>query len=198
MLLAFHLLLRPAEALNLRWSDITMWDAHEAQRFIGSFGIVAIRAPKTRRMVGHAPHQHVLLEDEGLARLLQWARSHVPPWKQQGLIFQGKSSTVFAIKLKEAARALGVDELRLTPAGLRGGGATDFFLRTREVDGLRRRGRWTNLKTLERYVQEGAAQVQMQKVGPTTQRRIEQRAALATLFFLELLSIPPPPHRRPQ
>ena len=57
---------------------------------------------------------------------------------------------------KQVLKHIGVQSLGLTPAGLRGGGATDFWLRTRDVPALRRRGRWSNEKTLERHLQEGA------------------------------------------
>ena len=40
-------------------------------------------------------------------------------------------------------------------ARLRGGGACDHYLRLGNVSLLRRRGRWTSDRTLERYLQEG-------------------------------------------
>jgi hypothetical protein len=197
VLLAFHLLLRPAEALGLRWRDIHLWSELEARRYGCTFGLVAIRQPKTRRMVGHAPHQHVLIEDAGLADLLTWILSCVPLHKQWGKVYQGRSMATFSTSFKRAAASLGAGELHVTPAGLRGGGATDHFLTNRDVDGLRRRGRWTNAKTLERYVQEGAAQAQMRTLGVASQDWIERQAELATLFFQELASVPPPPRHRP-
>ena len=47
--------------------------------------------------------------------------------------------------------------LRFTVGGLRGGGATEHFLKHQNVPLLRRRGRWTQLNTLDRYLQEGVA-----------------------------------------
>eukprot|EP00971_Amphidinium_carterae_P327603 6459045-Amphidinium_carterae.1 len=38
------------------------------------------------------------------------------------------------------------------PSGLRRGGATEHDLPHRDVQGLRRRGRWTQLTTLDRYL----------------------------------------------
>ena len=55
----------------------------------------------------------------------------------------------------EALNALQCADLHWQQAGLRGGGATEHFLRHRDVQGLRRRGRWTQLATLDLYRQEG-------------------------------------------
>ena len=52
-------------------------------------------------------------------------------------------------------RRLGLINSPFTLAGFRGGGATDYFLRCRYAPALRRRGRWSSEKTVERYVQEG-------------------------------------------
>ena len=45
--------------------------------------------------------------------------------------------------------------LHFTLGGLRGGGATEHLLKRHNVPLLRRRGRWTQLNTLDRYLQEG-------------------------------------------
>ena len=83
-------------------------------------------------------------------------------------------------------KGLGLAPLHLTPGGLRGGGATDHWLRRRDVQALRRRGRWTNIKTLERYVQEGASQLQQQRLIPRTAAdTLEQLTQIAPAFFEE-------------
>ena len=41
-----------------------------------------------------------------------------------------------------------------TPAGLREGGATEFWTRTQQFSRLRLRGRWSDVKVLGHYIQE--------------------------------------------
>ena len=50
--------------------------------------------------------------------------------------------------------SLGVSHQRYTLRGLQGGGATDHWLQYRGLPQLRRRGRWTSERTLEKYIQE--------------------------------------------
>ena len=89
-----------------------------------------------------------------LADFLGWVLSGVPAinrelWRRTGADFQNL--------WHKALNALQCDDLHYQPAGLRGGGATEHFLRHPDVQGLRRRGRWTQLTTLDRCLQEGAA-----------------------------------------
>ena len=65
------------------------------------------------------------------------------------------------------------------PAGLRGGGATDSSLRTRDVMALRRRGRWTQLETLDRYLQKGVLLMTSRALSPL----VLQLAPLAARVF---------------
>ena len=44
----------------------------------------------------------------------------------------------------------------VTPASLRGGGATAFYELTEDVDRLRRRARWATVQSAEIYIQEVA------------------------------------------
>ena len=89
---------------------------------------------------------------------------------------------------KQVLKRIGVQSLELTPAGLRGGGATDFWLRTRDVPALRRRGRWSNEKTLECYIQEGAY-----FLGTTSLPASARLNALVELAPVLLASAPLPP-----
>ena len=52
-------------------------------------------------------------------------------------------------------RSLGVSHHRHALHGLGGGGATDHWLQCRDLPQLRRRGRATSERTLERHAQEG-------------------------------------------
>jgi len=184
-LLGWHCLLRPSEARMLRWSDILTFGPEDRHRYEGVYGIIRIEDPKTRRVIGHATHQHVLLECLGLATLLRACRAAMATSPPDARIWAGADHEYFRIFVG-VARDLGLASLHLTPGGLRGGGATDHWLRRRDVQALRRRGRWTNVKTLERYVQEGASQLQQQQSLPNAAAaRLDSLAALAPAFFTE-------------
>ena len=67
--------------------------------------------------------------------------------------------------------------------GLRGGGATDDFLRQGNVERLRRRGRWCNLVTIERYVQEGVYVRSSQTTTPQVEKTLREVSCLARRLF---------------
>ena len=190
-LVAFHCLLRPGEMVELRWNDLVVWDEIEAARFHDTCGFVRVRKPKTRRMAGHAAVQHVLLEDPGLASFLAWAISTVPV-EQRGRRIWSQPQYKMAAIFSECCEALGLAHLHLSPAGLRGGGATDTWVRTRDVPGIRREGRWTSEKTLERYLQEGTALYLRSNLHPDTRALVDREAAVATELCVLLQQRSPP------
>ena len=70
------------------------------------------------------------------------------------------SANEHATGLPQCLRKLGCDPHSVTLAGFRGGGATDHWL---NLPALRRHGRRSNEKTLERYVQEGVYFLQLDR-----------------------------------
>ena len=79
--------------------------------------------------------------------------SRVSPSDLERPIWPGTNHELRLWWLRTVTR-LGLLELNITWAGLRAGGATDFWPRTKYLPALRRRGRWSNEQTLERYIQE--------------------------------------------
>ena len=73
--------------------------------------------------------------------------------------------------------------------GLRGGGATDHWLQYRDLPQLRRRGRWTSGRTLERYIyiyiQEGTFLFHQNQLSKEVADRLSALAELAPRFFAE-------------
>ena len=171
VLMAHHCLLQPAEAQNIRVCDVVLLDPEDAGRAPGVWGIVAVTAPKTRRLPSHTAVQHVLIEDLALADFLGWVLKFRNLWH-------------------EALNALQCADLHWQPAGLRGG--TEHFLRHRDVQGLRRRGRWTQLATLDRYLQEGVLLLAQRT---EEAKRLRHLAHLGAAFFRRQPN-PPPPHTR--
>ena len=174
-LLSFHCLLRPADARCLRWCDLHCFTEDETCRYPGVYGLVGIRPPKTRRMPGHAAHQHVLVESEGLGRLMRALVWHFAPEDRQQQLWTLRESQHLA-QFYVVLQRLGVRSLQLTLHGLRGGGPTEHWLSQRDISNLRRRGRWTSERTLERYVQEGAFCLHTLSLGNVSANKIQELA----------------------
>ena len=67
--------------------------------------------------------------------------------------------------------------------GLRGGGATDHWLRNQNLPALRRRGRWANEKTVERYVQEAVFVTCAAVISPQVRQTLRRLSELAGSIF---------------
>eukprot|EP00971_Amphidinium_carterae_P264784 5252326-Amphidinium_carterae.1 len=64
-------------------------------------------------------------------------------------------------------------------SSLRGGGATEFVLRTQNVAALQFRGRWASAATMQHYVQVSLGAATMSALPPAARCRIQKLAALA-------------------
>ena len=154
----------------------------ERERYTNSFGIVGIGQPKTQRLVVHAPRQHVLLERAGIATFIWRVQTTVPTSARSQPIWTLPPERHLPL-FKQVLRRLGIQSLGLAPAGLRGGCATDFWRRTRDVPALRRRGRWSNERTLERYLQEGAYFLCTASVPADADARLDSLMKLAPVLL---------------
>ena len=67
----------------------------------------------------------------------------------------------------------------------RGGGATDYFLRCRDVPALRRWERWSSEKTFERYVQEGVYYLESLSLPTRAANLVAELSDLAPQVFYE-------------
>ena len=188
-LLGHHALLRPEEARCLRVSDIVIFEAGECERFPGIFGVLKLTKPKTRRSTAHSAQQHVLLECRHLARWLGWILRPLRGGGDDRVIWRGGAAEHIRL-WRRGMSALGVGDIPWTPAGLRGGGATEFFLRTRDVLSLRRRGRWSQLATLDRYLQEAVVLLYARTEGWVDLQPIVD---CGVAIFQPHFSTPPPP-----
>jgi hypothetical protein len=68
------------------------------------------------------------------------------------------------------------------PASVRPGRVTDLFLNGAEVPRLRFCGRWTNLATLEHYIQESAAALATAHIPKAAQQTMSNILAQVSLF----------------
>lgn len=88
-----------------------------------------MREPKTQHLTQNAKVQFVLVEDQQLAqfaaeRMRMWVGYNEPLWK-------GAAS--FLGEWRAALADLGVHDNAFMPSGLRAGGATEHFRRSRDI-----------------------------------------------------------------
>ena len=181
-LLQFHCLHRPEEARQTRWRDLVVLTPAMRARFPGVAALAGVGKPKTRRLPTHGTRQFVIITDEVLAAFLGRVLSTVPEQCLDEVLWPG-AVHVPARLWKYACRELGAASLQIPWSGLRGGGATDYFLRTQDIEGLRRRGRWSNIRTLERYVQEATFIMGAQRFEPQVGATLDRLAALSGEVF---------------
>lgn len=149
-LFSFHCLLRPREAAGLTKADVHVFTGRGRRLYPDVRAVVQIRRAKTRRRTPHAARQCVTVQDEGIAQALLAAQRG--SWWTQELWPPGVGQILPV--WKRALQLMRIEDSEYTPAGLRGGGATDLYLQTGDVPSLRRHGRWAPERTLERYLQE--------------------------------------------
>ena len=77
---------------------------------------------------------------------------------------------------------LGLTSLNFVPASVRPGRVTDLFLNGAEVPRLRFCGWWTNLTTLEHYIQESAAALATAQIPVEAQRNMQNIMKHASPF----------------
>lgn len=76
-----------------------------------------------------------------------------------------------------------------TPAELWGSGATHMFLASEDIARVQWRGRWAQLKTVEYYIQEVAAQILVAKLDPLSKLRIRILASASGALLKLFLSL---------
>ena len=148
--LSFLGLLRPGEALALKWCDLLL----PSQLMQPGRMYVRIRKPKSRKVA--ARQQHVRIDEPSLISLLESFAIFEQP---AASIWQGTRAQFVACHNALVSKlGIGIcDGSGLTPASHRGGGATWLFEESGSLDTVRWRGRWRQERTLEIYVQEVGA-----------------------------------------
>ena len=145
--------LRPGEFMTSRRCDLSLpCDRLETSGDV----FLSILAPKTRRSY---PTQHARCSDHGSVSILIEVFGHLAPTDPLAPF----GSSGFRTRWNHLLSALGVSlaragqGLNLTPACLRGSGATDFYIATEDVPRVFWRGRWRQASSAERYLQAAAA-----------------------------------------
>ena len=119
--------------------------------------------------------ESVQIKDSRLIGVLHsWASS-----KEPGELVFKLTYVEFANALKAYARFFGVVSPRLTPHGVRRGGATWFFRLYGNYDMLAAHGRWCEVKNARQYVDEAMADNTLAGLSPVGAGRV--KLALACL-----------------
>jgi len=149
--LCFYALLRPGEFLKaLRKhlvlpSDLCRDPSRDSRVYLN------IAAPKTRS--SGARQQHARSDDILTQRLWQFLADGAAPDEK----LWTSSPAVFRTKWNRICRHLHIpfnEVSGVTPASLRGGGASALYEYAEDTELVRHRGRWTSSKMVEIYIQE--------------------------------------------
>lgn len=175
-LLAFYGLGRIGEVLSTTRSDLLLpkedlWDQ-------GPHAFLRLRASKTATR-GRGKVQHLKIDDEVAVQLVSAAFRHLEPEQK----LYSKTPSAFRYRWNKLLELLTVDPaLRLTPGGLRGGGAVWCYRAGVGISDIQWRMRLKHQSTLEYYLQEVGAITALNALGDVASRKI--RAASATFPFV--------------
>ena len=175
-LLTFHCLLRPLESCSLRVADIYIKKGMNV--FSRHFGIVTLHLTKTRRACARTQHTTIFSEV-----LLNRLEVFLAARDRSELPFP-TYSLMRRLTSRWLSELLGNDH-GFSLGGLRAGGATFYFLEYEDIQWVQRRGRWSVLRSLDHYVQEGAAVLGTNIWSAEAQRKVSRLAATMPNIFLE-------------
>ena len=148
----------------------------------GRLIVIVIEDAKTWRRA--ARRQHVLIDDPWLcAALLKMKRICDPHIRWFPFSLETLGNRLTAVLL-----SLGIPGF-FTLASFRTGGATEDWIRNRDLPSLRLRGRWALEQTLEHYVQEAMTFLTEEEIPPESRRRSQQLSQLAPSLIAEWLHL---------
>jgi hypothetical protein len=168
--MSFHGLLRPGEAVDMKKKHVRFAHALGSRAKVV---VLVIAEAKTRRKAARV--QHVILEEPLLVTIAERFCSFLGP---EDPLFPLSGAT-YDKRFGQLLTAIGLQPGDFTPAGLRAGGATEEWVRFRDIQALRLRGRWMQLRTLEHYVQEAVATLGVQRFSPRQMELMEKLAGEA-------------------
>lgn len=150
LLVGFFGLLRPGEMFGLCCSDVTLPNSVS----MGSpFAVLMIRSPKNSRQMGKQQFAEVHNPDA-----VNWLAWSISVAKSKSARLWPSTPQKFRLFFKKLCSHLQLSNLKISPASLRAGGATWMLDQGFEVSLIRFKGRWTNLRSLEHYIQVARAQ----------------------------------------
>lgn len=180
-LIGFLGMLHPAEFVHLTRRDVLL--PSDSLSHDGVF-YVHIRNPKTSRF---ARRQHCKIDELVTLRFIEKVFTELAPDEP---LFPG-GMTSYRRRWNLVLSRLGIPFTQqnkgATPAVLRGSGATHLYLQCEDLCRVQWRGRWSQLKTVEHYIQEVAAQTLMHNLSDLAKHRVrflhEAAPMLLSLFL---------------
>ena len=145
--------------------------------------LIKIRLPKTRGR--GAKHQSARVDPIDLAKLNSHVFKDEPPEAPLWPMSAGTLRKRFTSVLKELGlptKAVG-GQRPFELASLRAGGATWLLAQTESPDLVRRRGRWTAIRTMEIYLQEISVATSLASLPHETNSKIQALAAVFTIVL---------------
>ena len=161
--LGFRGLLRPSELCGIRKADIIF--RYENGKVLSC--IVALIDTKTRTSLGRI--QHVLISDVEVVRWVEWWVGSLPA---NGKLWPS-SVDMFRRVFKAVLARCELGHLPLSPASLRGGGATELYQCGIEIARIQFLGRWLSGRSLVSYIQEAMGQLVQTAVRTNISQHIE-------------------------
>ena len=167
--LGFGGLLRPGEFLSGIRKDLLLPADID---FSIDYVLYSIQDPKTR--FTQARHQSSKIDSPDLVLVVQAAFGRLQPhqrlWPMSGQTFRARFRTVLnALQLPTTIEG---NMKPLDPGSLRAGGASYLLLSTKDSELVRRRGRWSNHRMMEVYVQELTALTYSKHLKHTTLKTV--------------------------
>lgn len=147
---AFFGLLRPGELFGLRSEDISL---PHSMSLAAAFAVICLVRPKNARQMGRQQFCEVHRPDA-----INWLAWIVHVSAKKGRALWPSAPTRFRVMFKHVCQKMMISSMKLSPASLRAGGATWMLDEGYEVSRIRFQGRWTNLRSLEHYLQVARAQ----------------------------------------
>lgn len=173
----FYGISRPREALRGLRKDFVL--PSDLMHDTPSVAYLKISAPKGRRR-GKGRVQHISIQEPLFIRFLEKVFADIAV--DQPLY--GGSFSSFRKRWDKVLLALDVQPcLRLTPGGVRGGGALFYFQQGMDLNRLMWKMRIKNISTLESYVQELLADSIMAELSPEIRNRVKIAASLANVVL---------------
>ena len=171
--LAYFGIARAGEPLRAHRKDLLLPSDTLSDLSVGAF--MAVRSPKTA-FRGKGKVQRICIKDVDFCIFLEHVLSRAPP---EDLLYRGSPSS-FRKRWDELLLMLAVPRsLRLTPGGIRGGGAVKAYREGVSIADLMWRMRIRHSATLEAYLQEVAALSSLTTLSAESRRRL----AAANAFY---------------
>eukprot|EP00971_Amphidinium_carterae_P057725 1141695-Amphidinium_carterae.2 len=174
LLVGFHALLRPLELASIQRKHLLLREDLGARH---CYGIVSV--PQSKTSTRFARLQAVTLDDPLVLSLLEAIVSRDEP---HHLLVPGGLRGL-QLCYQWALRLMNCVHCGFGLSSLRGGGATEFMLRTQNVAALQFRGRWASAATMQHYVQVSLGAATMAALHPEVRSRIQCLADLAPFIL---------------